>query len=180
VLLVPAPVLGRRGLAEPLLRREPELSALVREVALNGSPGEYALSALADARPLYVELDPSWDRRLYEQLVPGSLWLGVAPHALGRSDRKAALEGGRDSFRRVARMVQDFQHLDSAILDVLVARVREQVLVLVALGDREILSELLGELERIESGSDFSKKLRARLGKSTRGAVDVTGLGDPP
>jgi hypothetical protein len=32
------------------------------------------------------------------------------------------------------------------------------------------------ELESIDRGNDFSKNLRARLGKSTRGAIDVTGL----
>ncbi|MBN1607092.1 MAG: hypothetical protein JW940_10700 [Polyangiaceae bacterium] len=176
LVLVPAPVLGRSGLAQPLLQREPELVALVRETAMNGSPGEYALSTLADARPLYVELDPSWDRRLYDQLVPGTLWLGVAPHALGRSDRRAALEGGRDSFRRIVRVAGDPQHLDPATLGVLAARAREQALVLAALGDRKLLSGLLDELDSIDPGNSFSKELRRRLGKRTRGAVDVTGL----
>jgi hypothetical protein len=175
-VLVPATVLDRSGLAQPLLRREPELVALVRETAMNGSPGEYALSTLADARPLYVELDPRWDRRLYDQLVPGSLWLGVAPHALGRSDRRAALEGGRDSFRRIVRIAQDPQHLDPATLAVLAARAREQALVLAALGDRKMLSGLLDELESIDPRNDFSKKLRSRLAKRKRGSVDVTGL----
>jgi hypothetical protein len=176
LVLVPATVLGRSGLAEPLLRREPELGALVRETAMNGSPGEYALSTLADARPLFVELDPKWDRRLFDQLVPGTLWLGVAPHALGRSDRTAALEGGRDSFRRIVKIAQDPQHLDPATLGVLAARAREQALVLAALGDRKILSDLLDELDGIDPGNDFSKKLRKRLGKRKHGSVDVTGL----
>jgi hypothetical protein len=176
LVLAPVPVLGKSGLARPLLRREPELSALVRETAMNGSTSEYALSSLADARPLYVELDPSWDRRLFEQLVPGTLWLGFAPHALGRSDRKAALEGGRESFRRVVTVAQDPLRPDPATLAVLVARAREQALVLAALGDRKILSGVLSELDTMDPGSRFSKEMRGRLGRSARGGIDIGGL----
>jgi hypothetical protein len=178
LVLVPVPVLARSGLARPLLRHEPELAALVRETAMNGSPGEYALSTLADVRPLYVELDPTWDRRLFEQLVPGALWLGFAPHALGRSDRRAALEGGRESFQRVAKIAQDPLHPDPATLAVLAARAREQALVLAALGDRKTLSGLLQELDSIDPGNGFCKELRRRLGRRSRGGVDITGLLD--
>lgn len=176
LLLVPAPVLGRTGLARPLLRREPELSALVREIAMNGKASEYALSTLADVRPLYVELDPSWGRRLFEQLVPGTLWLGFAPHALGRSDRKAALEGGRASFQRIIGIAQDPLRQDPATLAVLAAHARERALVLAALGDRDVLAGVLNDLDTMDPGNGFSKEIRRRLGTRTRGGIDITGL----
>ncbi len=62
VLVVPAPLLERGSLRRRLLATEPELGPLLREMALRGEPGEFALSELSDARPLYVEFDPAWTR----------------------------------------------------------------------------------------------------------------------
>ncbi|MFO0660672.1 MAG: hypothetical protein U0165_12700 [Polyangiaceae bacterium] len=58
LVIVPQPMLTRAGLAVGLLRAEPALAQMLRELATSGQPSEYSLSTLADARPLYVELDP--------------------------------------------------------------------------------------------------------------------------
>ena len=145
---------------------------------MTGRPSEYALSTLADARPLYVELDPSWDRRLFDQLLPTTMWLRFAPHALGRSDRREAQKEGRASWVRVRKLAQAELHPDPATLAVLIARLREQAVVYAALGDRSVLSELLDELATLAPESRFPEIVRSRLAKDRRGGIDVTGLFD--
>ena len=76
---------------------EPGVAPLLRDVATAGRISEFSLTTLAEARPLFVELDPAGDRRLLDHLRPTPLWRGVATHTLGRSDRGIALseDGGR-------------------------------------------------------------------------------------
>ncbi|HEV8549936.1 MAG TPA: hypothetical protein VGQ57_12925, partial [Polyangiaceae bacterium] len=69
VLVVPATLLERGALRRRLLDAEPALAPLLRDLALGGKPSEYALTSLADARALFVELDASWDERLNEHVV---------------------------------------------------------------------------------------------------------------
>lgn len=90
VLLVPLDLLGDVRWMKRLLTEEPRLDQLVRDLNVQGTPSEHALSLLSDVRPVYAEADPSWDRRLLEHLVPLPLLARFSPHALGRSDRLAA------------------------------------------------------------------------------------------
>ncbi|HYO92955.1 MAG TPA: hypothetical protein VER33_00520, partial [Polyangiaceae bacterium] len=85
VLMVPLDLLARGGVRSQLLARENGLLPLLREVLLSGRPSEYSLSALADARPAYVELDPEWDARLRVHLVPQPFFIEFAAHPLARS-----------------------------------------------------------------------------------------------
>jgi len=176
VVVVPLALLGRGSIASELVREEPALVPLVRDVAMNGRASEYALSTLADARPLYVELDPEWDKRLLDHLRPTPLWLGFTPHTLGRSDRASALaaDDGRRAFRRVLGVAKAAPLGDRATLAVLGARAKEQAVVLAALGDRDSARRVLGDLGRIEPRSDFAAKLAERLGG--RGPVDARSL----
>jgi hypothetical protein len=176
VIVVPVPLLGRGSFAGGLLELEPQLSSLIREVALTGRPTEYGLSTLADARSLHVELDPDWDQRLFEQLLPSPMWLRFAPHALGRSDRREALTQGRAPFRRVQRLAQDPLRPDPATASVLRARLREHAVVLAALGDRDALTVMLEDLDSLEPSSGFCRELRRRLKQDQRGGVDIRGL----
>lgn len=176
VLVVPLPLLGRMDIAQRLLEVEPRLAPLITETAMKGRPGEYTLSTLADARPLYVELDPRWDRRLFEQLLPTAMWLGFTPHALGRSDRLPALEQGREAWIRVLDLAGAELHPDPATLAVLLGRARERIVVLAALGDRQVLPPLLDEIARLAPRSAFASAVRSRLEQDPRGGIDVTGL----
>lgn len=176
VVVVPVPLLSRGSVAASLLREEPALAPLVRDLVISGRPSEYALSTLADARPLFVELDPEWDRRLVHHLIPRPLWLGFAPHALGRSDRTAALERGHRSFSRVLAVARTPDYRDAATLSVLTARAREQAVVLASLGDRDSVADLLLGLRDIDPGDPIAAELEARLGEKRRGGVDVAGL----
>ncbi len=176
VVVVPLSLLDRGAVAAALLRREPALAPLIREMALAGRPTEFALSTLADARPVYLEFEPMWDRRLLDHLVPKPFWLEFTPHALGRSDRVAALEAGRADFRRVLAVAEESSQEDPATLAVLAARAREQALMLAALGDRKLLEQVLTDLEAFESEREFLKRLRARLAERERGRVSIVGL----
>ena len=176
LVIVPLALLGRGKVATALVKEEPALVPLVRDVAINGRAGEYALATLADARPLYVELDPEWDKRLLDHLRPTPLWLGFTPHTLGRSDRTSALaaEDGRRAFRRVLGVAKGVPLGDRATLAVLGAQAKEQAVVLAALGDRDSARRVLGDLGRIEPRSDFAAKLTERL--AGRGPVDARAL----
>jgi hypothetical protein len=174
--IVPVPLLARGSIARSLLAEEPALAPLVRDLVIGGRPSEYALSLLADARPLFVELDPTWDRRLVHHLIPRPLWLGFAPHPVGRSDRAPALERGQRAFSRVLDAAKTDTYRDAATLAVLSARAREQAHALGAVGDREGVAELLFGLREIDPGDPFAAELEDRLAKTQRGAPDLAHL----
>jgi hypothetical protein len=162
LVVVPLGLVGSGSVASDLVREEPALAAVVRDVAMSGRTSEYALAALADVRPLYVELDPGWDKRLLDHLRPTPLWLGFEAHTLGRSDRATALadESGRRAFRRVLGAARDVPGGDPATLSVLGERAREQAVVLAALGDADGVRRVLADLGRLEPGSSaFAEKL---------------------
>ncbi len=176
IVVVPLPLLDRGSIASELLAREPKLAPLVRDMAIRGRPTEYSLSTLADARPLYVELDPNWDQRLVDHLTPRPLWLGFAPHALGRSDRTPALAEEHKAFSRVLAAAITPQHRDGATLAVLASRAQEQAVALAALGDRDSVRAILADLERIDPDQPFVAKMEKRFEADHRGRVDVAGL----
>jgi hypothetical protein len=178
LVVVPTALLDSASLASDLLALEPALGPLVRQMAVHGKPTEYALSSLADARPLFVEFDPSWDPRLFDHLIPEAFWLRFAPHALGRSDRVEALKGVRTAFRRVARRALDPAHADAATLQVLYRRGREQALALAALGDRSNAHLVLGDLRKFDGARPFVDALATRLDARSRGRVDISDLLD--
>lgn len=137
LVIVPLPLLGQGSLAAELMRLEPALGLLIRELSVSGRPGELALSALADARPLFVEADPSWDRRLVAHLIPGPFLARFAPHPLGRSDRRGALASQEEGFARVATLALGTGDPDPATLAVLQSSVRRQIALLTLLGDKQ-------------------------------------------
>lgn len=176
LVVVPLPLLDKGSVAAKLLALEPALAPLIRDMAVSGKPSENALSSLADARPLYVELDPSWDKRLVDHLIPKPFWLHFAPHAYGRSDRTMALEKGRRPFKRVLDAAQSPDHRDRATIAMLSARAEEQAIVLASLGDRENVGDLVADLRAIDPEHPFAAELESRLQKKATGRVDVSGL----
>lgn len=165
VVVVPLSMVGRGSVASRLVQEEPALAPLMRDVAMTGRTSEYALAALADARPLYVELDPAWDKRLFDHLRPTPLWLGFTAHTLGRSDRAIAIEddSGRRAFRRVLGVARGGTGGDPGTLAVLSARAREQAVVLAALGDKASARRVLSDIARIEPGSAFAVTLEQKM-----------------
>jgi hypothetical protein len=178
VLSVPLAFLSRGTLNARLLRLEPKLAPFLRQLIVNGEPDEYSLGQLADRRPLFVELDPSWDARLLEHLRPGPLWLGFAPSALGTSDRHAGTEYSQAT---VARLLDDAEldgHLDSVTRGVLGRQMGEQALSLALLGDAAEAGELVATTRRIRPGDPLANELAARLERSERRHVAINDLFD--
>jgi hypothetical protein len=176
LVVVPLHLLERGSVAERLLRLEPGLARLIREVAVNGSPGEYALSTLADSRPLYMQLDPAWDRRLLDHLIPEPLWLRFAPHALGHSDRRPSLRRGRVAFRRVLAAANTPEYRDEATLAVLAERAREQAAALAAVGDIESVRTVLADLKSIDPTMPFIAELEQLVAAERRRRINVAAL----
>jgi hypothetical protein len=176
VLVAPLPLLERGSVAARLLEIEPALAPLVRELAISGRPSEFALSSLADTRPVFVEFDPGWDRRLVDHLLPHGLWLRFSAHAVGRSDRDAALRRSRHAFERTVESAKQPTYRDEATLAILSARASEQATVLAALGDRASVAHLLEDLRRLDPAHPVAAELERRFEKTKRGRIDVAGL----
>lgn len=159
VTLVPLLLLGRGHLAAELLRLEPALGLLIRELSTTGRPSEHALTALADVRPLFVEAEAQWDRRLVAHLIPGPFLARFAPHALGRSDRVVALSGQSGAFERVLSAAlgpltegaawRPGSGCDPATLEVLSASLRNQRALHEALGDGAEAAAIGARLEQL-------------------------------
>lgn len=176
VLLIAAPLLGDGRAARRLLREEPAAQALLRDISLEGRAGEQALTLLADARPLEMELEPSYNRRLISHMVADHLWLRFFPQPLGASDRRSAFVGLRTRLGELAQRSGVDLDIDAITAAALRARIRDHATAAAALGDREDASTLLGELEKTVGGDMFVVELTKRLGASKSGPVDTKGL----
>jgi hypothetical protein len=176
VVLVPTSLLERGPVRARLLNEEPALLPLIREMALTGKASEYALSTLADARPLFVEVDPTWDHCLLEHLIPEPFFMHFAPEPLGRSDRDAGLERGESAFVRVLTASDDEGRRDEATRSVLLAEIRERALVSAALGDRKNLETVLTTARTIDPNDSVADELAARVKGKPRGELSLAGL----
>jgi hypothetical protein len=176
LVVVPMPLLERGNVRARLLASEPALAPLIREVALSGRPSEYALSTLADARPLFVEFDPEFDHAQLEHLIPQPFFMRFAPEPLGRSDRVAGLLEGLDEFREViAETERDGEH-DAATRSVLLAETRGQALVAAALGDRKNVDDALATVHELDADDSLARELTAELKAKPRGELSLARL----
>jgi hypothetical protein len=176
ITLVPSPLLGHGSIASALLNVEPQIAGLIRDYAITGSASELSLSQLADARPLKVELDYDWDRRLLSYLTPDGLWSDVAPHALGRSDRKSRYTNVRQTFGRIARQASSKHGTDQRTLDRATRDLYHHALVSAALGDERLSERILKRLLRIKPEDPELLALRKKLDENHRGAASVRAL----
>ncbi len=90
VAIVPYPHLTTASAALVLLGQHPVLTDVLRDFAIEDRPLERSLSALADKRPLFVEFDASWDRRIVSHLLPDHLWFRFHPEPRGAVERRAS------------------------------------------------------------------------------------------
>jgi hypothetical protein len=137
VLVVPAPLLSRGRVTEALLSNERATSLLLRDMALSGAPSEHALSTLADARPLFVEMFPGWAPRLFRHLSVNGMWLGFAPEPRSASDRKLLLLAQSVPLERVLRAIGDASHADASTGAVMAESLQGQAALLLLLGEAE-------------------------------------------
>lgn len=176
IVVVPMPLLERGNVRARLLRTEPALAPLIREVALSGRPSEYALSSLADARPLFVEFDPSFDRAQLEHLVPQAFFMRFAPQPLGRSDRVAGLQQGASDFRSVIAETEHDGQVDVATRSVLMAETRGQALVAAALNDRKNLETILATAHSLDPEDALAREIARQLKAKPRGELSMAKL----
>jgi len=176
IVVVPMPLLERGNVRARLLRTEPALAPLIREVALSGRPSEYALSTLADARPLFVEFDPSFDRAQLEHLVPQAFFMRFAPQPLGRSDRVAGLQQGASDFRSVVVETEHDGQRDLATRSVLMAETRGQALVAAALNDRKNLESILATAHGLDPDDALAREIDRELKLKPRGELSLAKL----
>lgn len=178
VMLVPSPLLGHGNVARELLRAEPRIAGLIRDYASKGTASELSLSELADTRPLKVELDYDWDRRLLSTLTPDGVWSDVAPHALGNSDRKASYKSVQKTYRRVLRLAKLEKGVDRSTLERVTMDLYRHALVSATLGDTQLAERILRELSRIEPDNPRWDALRKKLKEAPRGAASVRAMLD--
>ena len=176
IVVVPMPLLERGNVRARLLRTEPALAPLIREVALSGRPSEYALSSLADARPLFVEFDPSFDRAQLEHLVPQAFFMRFAAQPLGRSDRLAGLSQGAADFRSVIAETEHDGQRDLATRSVLMAETRGQALVAAALNDRQNLESILATAHALDPEDALAREIARQLKAKPRGELSMAKL----
>jgi hypothetical protein len=165
VVVVPTSLLERGGLRRRLLAQEPALAPLLRDIALTQRPGEYALSTLADARPLFVELDSGFDERVSDHVVPGAFWLRFRAHPVGRSDRNIAFRRAARASERAVAAVQakDLAGDAWATRAVLVAALRQRALFLAARRDHDTALEAAAELETLAPNDAVAADVKKRF-----------------
>ncbi|MBL8742299.1 MAG: hypothetical protein JNK04_14420 [Myxococcales bacterium] len=100
VMLVPRRLLARGDVSLRLLAREPQVEALLRSVALEGTSDEIGLSELSDVRPLFTEPERGWGQEVYGHLSVSGAWLRFEPEPLTSSDRKVDVEKTLRELRR--------------------------------------------------------------------------------
>jgi hypothetical protein len=163
LVVIPEPLLERGNVASLLLRQEPALAPLVREMALSGAPTEFSLSSLSDARPLFVEVDPRWPKRLRDHLAPRAFFLRFSAHPLGRSDRAQSLKENDDGWQRALAVATRQGARDAATLAVMQSELRDRAQLLVDAGDREAAELAVKSLVAIDPGDTVAATLTSLL-----------------
>ncbi len=149
VLIIPAPLLGRGRVAASLLAGGEEVEPLLRSFALTGEPSELTLSTLADRRPLLIEYEPGWQKRMLSHVNVAGLWLSFAPEPLGPSDRKLAGNASFVAWRRVLDALARSAVPDAPTATIAAATLRSHASVLGSLGERDAADALLARREEV-------------------------------
>lgn len=176
VVVIPVPLLSHGRVMANLLPVEPRVGQLLRDFALTGQASEYGLSALADARPLFVELDQTWNRKLVGHLQVEGSWLRYAPQVLGRSDRKPKLEHVLASANsRITSDMARIEKRDEFSVQVVVKTLKEHAVALSLFGLLEAVNPLLDGIERLKPHDPFlvGARLRVAFAESTKRKREV-------
>jgi hypothetical protein len=186
VVVLPAGPLTQSSLTRDTTRATPSTAPLLRQLWVNGVADEYSLSHLADERPVFVELDPAWDRRLLEHLRPEGLWLRYSAPALDASDRRTAATSGRAALRRVLADLgiersapgglELAQGLDRDTRRALGDAVARQALSLVTLAEHDSARRALRAARRIDPDNPLAAGLTVHLAEPARGRVAAANL----
>ncbi len=176
VVLVPFPLVTLGSVAGMVLQAEPKAALLLRDMAIDGAPGEHAVSRMADSRPVYVEFDPRWDARVASHLAPQALWLRLFPQPLGKSDRKLSFGESTTSFERVLAAARATDPPDRATIAVLMATLRGQAVSCGMARDKDAMKMVLDRMDTVDPEDLTGRALKLRLEHASGPAVDVNGL----
>ena len=135
VLVVPLGMLGRGSVAADVAARERKTESLIRALSLTTSSDEFSLSSLAERRPLYVELDPRWDKSVVSHLALSGVLLEFAPQPIGVSNRKTSLASSSATLTRLFAAVAPDAPADPESLELVMSVVRSDNVALVRLGE---------------------------------------------
>jgi hypothetical protein len=163
LVVIPEPLLERGNVARLLLQKEPALAPLVREMALSGAATEFSLSNLADARPLFVETDLRWTKRLQGHLAPRAFFPRFSSHPLGRSDRIQSLKESDAGWQRALAAATKPAARDAATLAVLQGELRDRAQLLFDAADYEVAQATVDSLLTIDQHDTVAATLKAKL-----------------
>ncbi|HTV17874.1 MAG TPA: hypothetical protein VMG12_04365 [Polyangiaceae bacterium] len=175
VVVVPSGFITAGSLGRELQRREPFAAPLLRQLWVNGTADEYSLSGVADERPVFVELDSDWDRRLLEHLRPTGLWLGFSPHAIGASERREATQRAVREARDAVALSGGADALDAGTRSVLGGALAGQALALAGLDEPAPARRLLSAARRIDRNSPLVREAQQLLADAARGRMAASG-----
>lgn len=181
VLVVPAPLLQKGEVLRHLVPTEPAVSQLLQDFALHGEASEHGMTTLADVRPLLVELDPDWDRRVIDHLKVEGAWLRFAPQRLGTSDRPVAKMHTLSIDGRIGAQMVELEVPDPSSTEVVVRTLKEHVAAMSLVGHSEDTLALVDGVERLHPNDPFVTGARLRVGhaallRRTHRAVELRDL----
>jgi hypothetical protein len=168
VLVIPAPLLRRGFITANLVPSEPAVAQILRDLALTGQASEFGLSALADSRPLFVELDQRWDKRVVTHVTIDGPWLRYAPQVLGRSDRKLPRQHALAIEGRIAAQITASDTPDVSSAKVVSKTLKEHVAALSLVGMGQSSLPWLDGVERLSPSDAFVTGARLRLAYAVR------------
>lgn len=171
VVVVPSAFITAGSIGRELWRSDPGTSPLLRQLWVNGSADEYSLSRLADERPVWVELDRDWDRRLLEHLRPAGLWFEFSAPSLAASERHEAAAQVGAEVRRILGLSGGEAALDPSSRRALGDAIGAQALALATLGRDEPARRLLSLALRIDGNNPLAGEARLELAASARDRV---------
>ncbi len=148
VLIVPLSDLTRAQTLSDWLKREPTLELLLRDLAVSERPSERAITRLVDERPVFIEANSDWDRRLLEHVLPSLPLAAFSSPALGRSDRLAAVQTVAAPVQRIEKSIAEGLMPDAATEKILRKGIQTTAVMLEEIGDNgaaEKLRELVPE-----------------------------------
>lgn len=137
------------------LRVEPKLSGILRDIALEGAPSEYALSELATAREVDVVFDRTWSRSVARHFVPAGLSLRFSIEPRGASDRRAAREAGLADLQSLSTTVKDHAELRAATVSLL----RLRAIGAAIAEDREATTLALADVRLVAPKDDLATRV---------------------
>ncbi len=137
------------------LRAEPRLAGVLRDVALEGAPGEFALSELATAREVDVIFDTDWSGALARHFVPSGLTLRFSVEPRGPSDRRAAREASTADLETLSATVKPYDDLRAATA----ALLRLRALACAAAEDREATAWAFADVRALAPKDELATRI---------------------